>query len=249
MNEQLVYEIEKIVGDIEEIMLLEEQGCTSEVRKLVTGKGAFILKSSFQPKYQEWLKSEAEVLKNNQLLPMPRYHGYFEEQGSHLLMSYEKGITLRQALEMAGSREEEMQLIQSFGRFLQELHEMIIPNHQENWLEVQLNRAEQYLKKGEADGSMELLEYLKKTKPSPVKQTLIHGDSTTDNVLVRNGKVFLFIDVAGMTVGDPRYDEALAIGRLRGREDYLKAFYKGYTRYKITDEEYHYFDEGLYEFF
>lgn len=82
-----------------------------------------------------------------------------------------------------------------------------------------------------------------------MKQTMIHGDCTTDNVLVMNGKVKMFIDVAGMTVGDPRYDEALAVGRFMKNPELLDAFYEGYNRYKINKEEYQYFDEGLYTFF
>lgn len=52
-----------------------------------------------------------------------------------------------------------------------------------------------------------------------------------------------------LTVGDPRYDEALAVGRYMENPELLNAFYEGYTRYKISKEEYQYFDEGLYTFF
>lgn len=102
---------------------------------------------------------------------------------------------------------------------------------------------------GEADGNAKLLNKLKSTKPLPVNQTIIHGDCTADNVLVVDGKVQMFIDVAGMTIGDPRYDESLAIGRFIDNEGLIKSFYEGYTRYNVSKEEYTYFDEGLYEFF
>ncbi len=68
------------------------------------------------------------------------------------------------------------------------------------------------------------------------------------NVLVVDGVVKLFIDVSGMTVGDPRYDVSLAIRKFKDNEEFIKAFYTGYTRYKVTNEEYM-FNEGLYEFF
>ncbi|GGA71684.1 phosphotransferase [Ornithinibacillus halotolerans] len=122
-------------------------------------------------------------------------------------------------------------------------------NHHENWLELQLIKAEKYLKLGQAEGSAYLLDKLNSNMPAPVMQTNIHGDCTTDNVLVVDGKVQTFIDVAGMTIGDPRYDESLAISRFLENEEYVEAFYEGYTRYRVTKEEYTYFDEGLYEFF
>ena len=61
---------------------------------------------------------------------------------------------------------------------------------------------------------------------------MIHGDCTTDNVLVLDGEVKLFIDVSGMTVGDPRYDVSLAISNFIDLPELLEFFY-----------------EGLYEFF
>ncbi|EDL66744.1 aminoglycoside phosphotransferase APH(3') [Bacillus sp. SG-1] len=243
--------IYRMIDEKAEIVLLEEQGCTSEVRKLVTQNNSYILKSSFTSKYREWLKAEADVLKNNQHLPLPQYFEFIEEENSsHLLMSFEEGVPLRKALEIAESLQEEKDLIKSFGLFLNNLHEENLVNFKDhNWLQRQLTKAADYLQNGEADGTLELLHHLKEKKPEPVQQTLIHGDCTSDNVMVREGEVSLFIDVAGMTLGDPRYDEALAIGRFKDKKEYLEAFYEGYTRYRITEEEYRYFDEGLYEFF
>ncbi|UTR15773.1 aminoglycoside phosphotransferase family protein [Salipaludibacillus sp. LMS25] len=57
----------------------------------------------------------------------------------------------------------------------------------------------------EGEGGLQVLEQLKVNRPSPVKQTIIHGDCTTDNVLVINGEVKLFINIYAMTVGDTRY--------------------------------------------
>jgi aminoglycoside phosphotransferase (APT) family kinase protein len=249
--DELFQQIKKIIGNIDEETLLDEQGCTSEVRQLVADNKSYILKSSFKPKYREWLKSEAEILKTMPHLPIPTYFGFFEEQAvSHLLMSFEEGITLRQALSKAGSSENELKLIRSFGRFLHHFHEQNKTGTMEQiWLKRQLTKAEYYLANGQTDGSRKLLEHLKQNRPKAVIQSLIHGDCTTDNVLVRDGEVSMFIDVAGLTIGDPRYDEALAIGRFKDTPEYLEAFYEGYTRYRVSEEEYRYFDEGLYEFF
>ncbi|WP_409254227.1 phosphotransferase family protein [Bacillus sp. SCS-153A] len=251
MDNALRGQLEDITNESFTIKVLDEQGCTSEVRKLQTVTNDYILKTCYKPKYRHWLKTEAEVLKKKKHLPIPRYFGFFEEENSsHLLMSFEEGVTLRQAIQMAESLEEEKQLIKSFGVFLCQFHEDHIDNASNHkWLDGQLIKAAHYLANEEADGSEELLRRLNENKPAAVRQTLIHGDCTTDNVLVREGEVYLFIDVAGTTMGDPRYDEALAIGRFKTNRDYLEAFYEGYTRNRMTEEEYRYFDEGLYEFF
>jgi aminoglycoside phosphotransferase (APT) family kinase protein len=251
LDKRLEEKIRTVITEPFSDQVLEEQGCTSEVRKLVTENQIYILKSSFENRYRKWLNTESEVLKNNQHLPVPKYFGYFEEEeSSHLLMSFEEGITLKKALSKAETSEEEKHLIRSFGRFLQQFHEgSKTATADQHWLERQLIKAEHYLATGEADGTHELLEHLKQYRPKPVKQSLIHGDCTTDNVMVKDGEVYLLIDVAGLTIGDPRYDEALAIGRFKDHVQYLEAFYEGYTRYKISEEEYRYFDRGLYEFF
>jgi len=256
MNSQLLENIESIIGKIKMINKLDEQGCTSIVRQINTTSGIYLLKSSFEYKYREWLKDEATVLEKlnyTQLIPVPHYYGFIEyENSSHLIMSFEKGITLTSALKKAKTLAEKKTLIQSFGLFLQQLHEtkLIESMKQENnWLDEQLKKAKSYVDNGQTEASYQLLDSLNLNKPLPVKQTVIHGDCTTDNVLVFDGQVRLFIDVAGMKVGDPRYDESLAIRDFTENEVYLKAFYEGYNRYKVSREEFQYFDEGLYEFF
>ncbi|WP_456270996.1 aminoglycoside phosphotransferase family protein [Bacillus sp. AK031] len=246
--------IEQITGSIHSIIVLEDQGCTSEVRRINSDKGTFILKSSFKKKYREWLQAEARVLQmNNQEnnISMPTFYGFYEEvDSSHLIMSFEEGQTLRSALRKAASIQEKKWLAKSFGSFLNQLHEGHLTDEAiHTWLDEQLRKSAIYLAAGEADGTLALLQELKENKPAPVKQTLIHGDCTTDNVIVTEGEVSMFIDVAGMTNGDPRYDESLAIGRFKGDSVILEAFYEGYTRYRVSEEEYRYFNEGLYEFF
>ncbi|CAM5216245.1 Aminoglycoside 3'-phosphotransferase-2 OS=Ureibacillus acetophenoni OX=614649 GN=SAMN05877842_106128 PE=4 SV=1 [Ureibacillus acetophenoni] len=255
MDSSLLKKLEEMLGEVKDISLLDEQGWTSEVRKITTTKGTYLMKSAFSERYREWLKNEAVVLKklkNKHIIPVPQYYNYIEEQDrNHVIMSFENGISLTSALKQADYEEKQL-LIKSFGQLLNRLHETDPIEElckSDNWLEYQLNKAELYLKIGDVDGTVELLNKLKNTIPKSVKQTLIHGDCTTDNVLVIDGKVRLFIDVAGMTVGDPRYDVSLAIRKLRKDEEFIKAFYSGYTRYKVSIEEYEYFNEGLYEFF
>ncbi|MBQ0140247.1 MAG: hypothetical protein KBT36_13255 [Kurthia sp.] len=50
-----------------------------------------------------------------------------------------------------------------------------------------------------------------------------------------------------MTVGDSRYDVALAIRNFNSQQQ--KYFYEGYELHQLTDMEYSYFEQGLYEFF
>lgn len=256
MSTLLRKKIEAIVGEVKGISLLDYQGCTSEVRKLVTDSETYLIKSSFSERYRNWLKQEALVLrnlKNKHIIPVPKYYGYIEEvKNSHLIMSFEKGIPLTMALENSNSIGEKRLLIKSFGQLLQQLHESKIISSlitSENWLDYQLIRAESYLNSGDTDGTQELLNKLKTSIPNSVKQTIIHGDCTTDNVLVIDGKVQIFIDVSGMTVGDPRYDESLAIRNIKNNEEFINAFYSGYTRYKVSNDEFLFFDKGLYEFF
>ncbi|MFJ7975797.1 phosphotransferase [Peribacillus sp. NPDC096379] len=255
MNTELIEKVEKIVGETNRFIKMDEQGCTSEVHQIITNNGSYVLKSSFKEKYKEWLKTEAlvlEKLNNNNQIPVPKYYGFFEEKiGSHLIMSFEDGITLTSALNQAKSTTEKKSLIRSFGQFLHHFHEkkqLQYFRRENNWFEERLAKAQSYVENGQTEGNLELLNQLKSDKPIPVQQTMIHGDCTTDNVLVINGKVKLFIDVSGMTVGDPRYDESLAIGKFINNPAYIHAFYEGYRRYKVTKEELRYF-EGLYEFF
>lgn len=256
MNPQLRAKVEEIVGEINNVNLLDEQGCTSEVHQIQTGDGSYLVKSSFNRKYRQWLKVEAGVLEklNNQtLIAVPHYYGFIEStDSSHLIMSFENGISLTLAIKKAENTQEKTSLIRSFGHFLSQLHETKTTEsliHQSDWLDQQLIIAHRYVESGETEGSVKLLEKLQLNKPIPVEQTMIHGDCTTDNVFVVDGKVRLFIDLSGMTVGDPRYDESLAISNFFNNDEYKKAFYEGYKRYKVSKEEYRYFAEGLYEFF
>lgn len=256
MQKEVQTQIESIVGLVIKLELLDDQGATSKVCRSETEQGTFALKSCFKDRYRQWLSAEAEVLQklsNVEAIPTPTFHGFFEiEESSHLITSFEAGVTLTAALEAAVSLDEKKRLIASFGRFLQRFHELPAPpsfESQSNWLDRQFEKAKRYIELGQTSGSQVLLEELKATRPTPVTPTIIHGDCTTDNVLVRDEEVALFIDVAGMTVGDPRYDVALAIEDFHEDGELLEAFYSGYTRFRISEEEFRYFEHGVYEFF
>ncbi|GAF11652.1 hypothetical protein JCM19046_2609 [Bacillus sp. JCM 19046] len=252
LNKQIRQWIASRVGAIKEATLVDEQGCTSQVQKISTASGCYILKSATKDKYRAWLKTEAEVLERlaNHSIPLPRYFGFYEDaDASHLLMSFEEGMTLTSALKQAASTEEKQDLMRSFGQLLYDLHTLPAPTPKQDWLTQQLELSAYYLQQGEADGDAQLLEQLNNHKPIQIDQTLIHGDCTPDNVLVQAGKVTLFIDVAAMTVGDPRHDVALALRRCFQNDVLKTAFYQGYGRQTITDDEFRYFHDGLYEFF
>ena len=256
MNTDLQEKMENLVGEIVEVKKLDEQGGTSEVHHVLTNSGSFLLKSAYDQRYREWLKAEAEVLEKlngKKIIPVPDYFGFMEDgESSHLITSFIEGLTLTAALKKTIDSSEQTALIRSFGRFLNQLHEtkeverLFYCNY---WLGEQLAKAEKYVQSGQTDGSSQLLETLKSNRPLPVIQTMIHGDCTTDNVLVVDGEVRYFIDLSGMTIGDPRYDESLAIGCFEKNLEHKKAFYDGYKRYKVSNEEFTYFNDGLYEFF
>ncbi|WP_391201358.1 aminoglycoside phosphotransferase family protein [Psychrobacillus sp. L4] len=256
INPAILDQFETIIGKIHSFSFPKRQGATSEVIFLHTDNGQFVCKAAQTSPYREWLLEEARVMKHwkeQTNLPIPTFYQFVENnEESFLLMSLEKGIPLREALLKAESDQEKYALLESFGALLKQLHETKPPTSwvtKESWLDEQLEKAIYNLQNYEVDGDQPLLDKLKKHKPIPFKQTLIHGDCTIDNVLVSNGRVGTFIDLAGSAYGDPRYDIALATRSIRNNEEMLQAFYKGYEGETITEEEFDYFDRGLYEFF
>lgn len=120
------------------------------------------------------------------------------------------------------------------------------------WLDEKLCQAELNFKKYHVGCTLELLGKIKSFKPKECPQTLIHGDFTIDNVLVKNGVITGVIDWGGGAYGDPRYDVSLAIRpKPNAFEDEIdkQIFFEGYGGKIIDDNEYDYFVNGLYEFF
>lgn len=76
MDQQLLKDVEDIIGTIRRVNVLDDQGCTSEVLQIFTDDSSYLLKSSFKEKYLEWLKAEAQVLEslnNKNLIRVPNY--------------------------------------------------------------------------------------------------------------------------------------------------------------------------------
>ncbi|MEK4521882.1 phosphotransferase [Psychrobacillus sp. FSL W7-1457] len=257
MNKQIIDSLDiKITGEILSQSFPKRQGGTSFTTFLQTKKGNFVWKVATELPYREWLKKEAEVmelLNKETELPIPLFMHYKEQpEENSLLMSKLEGVPLREALHEANSIEEKRSLFLSFGTLLKLLHTTRSPGAlltKNNWLEKQLHTAAYNVMHYKVDGNEELLTYLKFNQPKPIPQTLIHGDCTIDNVLVKDGMVYAFIDLAGVAHGDPRYDLALATRSIQSNPLLVEAFYEGYDSTPISIEEFKYFDGGLYEFF
>ncbi|MCT4779618.1 MULTISPECIES: phosphotransferase [Exiguobacterium] len=252
MNVSLKQRIEQKVGLIHSIHPVAEQGGTAIVYYVKTLDGTYILKQASLPRYREWLAQEATVMQTfkSQHIIIPTCIDYMEdEQQDYLLMSYIAGETLTTALANA-SEFQRLALIRSFGRFLRHFHDQMLDNStsSEVWLDTQLTQAEHYIEQSWTSGSKTLLTTLSSERPVPITATWIHGDCTTDNLLVRENKIVAFIDLAGMTVGDPRYDETLATRSFRKDPKMFEAFYTEYGSEPISEEAFRYFDDGLYEF-
>jgi aminoglycoside 3'-phosphotransferase-2 len=140
-------------------------------------------------------------------------------------MDYIDGISLRHFLGSTPNLKDREKIISHYGLCLKQVHESQSPaelhRDDQSWLEM-------------------------------IKNTLIHGDFHTNNVLVNYKKVVGIIDWPRASYGDPRFDISLAI---RPKQDIFdqkgdkELFFESYGRLIITEEEYRYFQEGLYKFF
>lgn len=252
MMEATRVRIEQLTGDIEYIEQLGEQGGTSIVYRIEAKKGSYLLKSTTEARYQEWLAEEAIVLEEwMQREPgfLPEYIGFFKtEQQSHLLMQWRDGMTLTTALRQATS-EQRIQLWQAFGTYLFQFHQRTTGGTSQEWLTERLMIAERYVASAWTSGTLDLLKRLKSIRPNPIAASWIHGDCTTDNLMVATDGTLSFIDVGAMRPGDRRYDIALAISPIIDDPRALDAFYEGYRFERLTKREFDYYEHGLYSFF
>lgn len=252
MTEATRVRIEQLTGDIEHVEKLCEQGGTSIVYRIEAKKGSYLLKTATEARYQEWLAEEAIVLEEwMQREPgfLPEYVGFFKMvQQSHLLMQWRDGITLTTALRQATS-EQRIQLWQAFGTYLCHFHQRATVGMSDVWLSERLMTAERYVTSGWTSGTMDLLKRLKSSCPNPIAASWIHGDCTTDNLLVATDGTLSFIDVGATRPGNRRYDIALAISPIIDDREALDAFYEGYLFERLTTREFDYYEHGLYTFF
>ncbi|WP_245208947.1 phosphotransferase family protein [Gottfriedia endophytica] len=255
---ELPIEIKEELGVIKNIQY-PKQGCTSDVAVIETDATTYVVKRAKGEQYCSWLSKESSVLNalKNCSLPIPNVFNFVEqkeESQSWILMDFLEGETVRSALLNEKNREKRQDIVYQFGKVLSQIHSTPCPKEfypSSTWLEEMLKTAEYNLKHYEVDGTRELLDTIKTNKPRPVKQTLIHGDFTVDNVLMNNGKISGIIDWSGGAFGDPRYDASLAIRRKKDvfEEEDVAIFFEGYRSKIINNEERQYFDNGLYEFF
>lgn len=253
---------EEILDDVGTIRTLcfPTQGHTSDVAVIKAARGTFVIKRAKGERFSVWLAREAKVLKalSAASLPIPAVYRFQENKHRNeawALLEYIEGEPLRQALEKETNEDKRQQMIFRFGEMLAKIHAAPCPRElmgRKPWLDEMLDKAADYLAHGDVDGTRELLDSLKKKRPTPGPSTLIHGDFTIDNILVRDGNIVGVIDWSNGAFGDPRYDAALAIRPKRNafqHESDVLTFFKGYGQKPITKEEYTYFANGLYEFF
>ncbi|WP_129692215.1 aminoglycoside phosphotransferase family protein [Gottfriedia acidiceleris] len=247
--------IKNIVGEIEEIKF-PLQGYTSNVGVIQSNNGYFVIKRSQGERYSTLLTKEVQILNQlskSELLIPKVYYSIEDNNWFWTLMEYIEGETLRNYLSKENIQIKREESLFNFGKSLSKIHSTKCPSELifgSQWIDDMLNQAEYITKHYNVDGSIKLLDKLKEDKPSFLNQTLIHGDYTIDNVLVKNGEITGIIDWSGGAYGDPRYDVSLAIrpkpNIFESKFD-VKIFFEGYGKRIITDEDYKYF-VGIYEF-
>jgi aminoglycoside phosphotransferase (APT) family kinase protein len=268
-EQSIPHRITEQLGKIHK-MTFPEQGCTSQVAILHTDNGRSVLKKSIGEQYAAWLKQEAYVLDcfatsqwhvSTIQIRAPEVYHFLQCQDqdeglqSWLLMEHIEGETVYNALMSEPDSAKRHEILFAFGQSIRQLHDTPCPAGlmtEGIWLDHILEQAEYNLTHYEVDGTAELLQHLQHHRPTAVKQTLIHGDCTMDNTLVHKGQITGMIDWSGGAWGDPRYDIALAIesiAELPQAEQGYDAFFAGYGERSLTDEDYEYFQKGLYEFF
>lgn len=255
--------IRKQLGHIHHITF-PGQGQTSDVGIIHSARGVSVLKRAKGRQFSEWLEREAYVLEclAQTDLKVPQIYDFVQRDDeededaieSWLLMEHMEGETLLDFLADEDDPVTRYHILFQFGRTLRRIHSTPCPDglvSDVKWLDRMLEQAEYNLEHFNA-GTEELLEELRNNKPEDIEPTLIHGDFTVDNVLVDEGGISGIIDWSGGAYGDPRYDVALAIRPKQvvfENEDDLEAFFDGYGKKIINDEEYDYFERGLYTFF
>lgn len=257
--DEIPSEINDHIGVIKDIRF-PRQGHTSDVAILESLRGCFVIKRTKGEQYCSWLSQEIDVLNciHNTMLPIPTVFQFLQQKSenqSWALLQYFEGETLRHALNKEKNTNKKREMIFNFGLTLSQIHSTPCPKEligDTIWLDDMLRRAEYNLTHYSVDGTADLLEQLKKNKPQPIKSTLIHGDFTIDNVLVREGKIISIIDWSGGAFGDPRYDVSLAIRPKPNAietELEIHTFFEGYGTEILSKMETEYFENGLYNFF
>jgi aminoglycoside phosphotransferase (APT) family kinase protein len=142
--------------------------------------------------------------------------------------------------------------MESLGRMLRRVHDTPVPpalRCERPWLDRMLDAAATNLAAGEAEGDAARLDRLRRTRPAPVPDRLIHGDAAADNFLADGGEVVAVIDWPLGGPGDPRYDLTLATLHGPSLDDSDRAaLYTGYGTPPLPPDLLPWFD-ALYDFF
>jgi len=257
-------ELRDFLGAID-VLRYPPQGCTSQVAIVVSARGQFVVKRALGEQWCQWLTREERTLRALAFsgLPIPQPRKFIPttesaktgESEAWLVMDVLPGESIGNALAEEGDSAQRQSLLRAFGRTLRVIHQTPVPpslaSVGRSWLDTMLAEAADNLARFTVDGTPALLDSLRRNRPPKVAQTLIHGDYTLDNVLVRDGQVIGIIDWPSGGFGDPRYDLALAT---RPDDDIfqspadLQSFYAGYAGTPLSPEVQAYFI-GLYEFF
>jgi aminoglycoside phosphotransferase (APT) family kinase protein len=234
------------------------QGQTSDVAFAAADGRLVVVKRCAHPVYLDWLRREHVALRAlaGSGLPIPRFIGYAESEADTrpvgwLLMSRLSGAPLLGAL-IEALPPQRTALFRRLGELVQRLHATLVPptlEREGSWLSRQLERARANL--AWCDGTAAGLAELERSRPAPVRETLIHGDLALDNVLVDERGDLALIDWADGGLGDPRHDLALALQtkpELALSADALDAFFAGYGSAPLDEATRNWFVR-LYDYF
>jgi aminoglycoside phosphotransferase (APT) family kinase protein len=194
------------------------QGKTSDVAFAEHDGRVVVVKRCAHPVYLEWLRREQAALRalERSGLSVPRFIAYAEADANGvvvgwLVMSRLVGSPLLAAVR-AAAESQRRTLFRSLGELVRRLHATAVPREltrREPWVSRQLAQARANLPW--CDGTAVGLTELERSRPTPVAETLMHGDLALDNVLVDAHGSLSLIDWADGGPGDPRHDVALAL--------------------------------------
>ena len=234
------------------------QGKTSNVAFAEHDGRVVVVKRCAHPVYLEWLRREQAALRalEGSGLPIPRFIAYAETEADGravgwLVMSRLAGSPLLAAAMEAGDPQRRA-LFGRLGELVRRLHATRVPRDLlcgESWVSRQLQTARANLPW--CDGTAAGLAELERSRPTPIEETLIHGDLALDNVLVDAHGSLSLIDWADGGSGDPRHDLALALQTKPEFElstDALDAFAAGYDA-AVADPDTRDWFVRLYDYF
>lgn len=250
--DQIPSKITSTLGPIRSVCF-PEQGYTSRTICVESSAGRFMLKHTTSPRFSLWLQTEYQVLAilstSSALIPRPVMFHACSEADCWLVMEHLPGVPAYTALQREAHLQRRQRIQESLGAALRSIHE-ILP---ERSLPQQNPPSPEIPEYGVPGCS--LVQPDTDSVPGGVadipfvEPRLIHGDFTLRNVLVSGTKVTGIVDWPWGTIGDPRFDLAVATRPLPhafGSSAEIDAFYAGYGAPPLRPDEYRFFI-GLYQ--